>query len=417
MLDCVSLRTAIQTVCSAMVDVCDVEDICALVEMCKFSSETKVWPDTIHICVLGQTELAHEKVHPSFDRRVPKNAVAQRLYEPHSVDRFFVLGLTGLIRESGVHGSFDHAMDGSDCTLDKYGSIPKIHHHCLVAFVSVLAWLQGMSLRTASGPKVANAYIFCMCVQGKHRSMYFGRVLFAVLQLVFKALKVEIDLQFHWPACERILSSVANNDSHYNRQAGPVTREILTCWIAYYKKMKMSECLFVLDFDEKDYDRAMKDNGEWFDIMDYMKQVGVSPVGNVFNMLEKNEKSYFRICQHLGAQHFVKSWQFFVRVPLRKNFPGMCSICSNGHWHWRNQLEFFFEPLICFMQKSLGVSSLKARPVASERVRIWADAEDSEEGDGGAQASGEAKPSGASERGVSLRAAPALEPDFAARRS
>ena len=104
-----SLRTSIQPVFGAMVE-CDVEDICALVELCKFSSQTKVWPARIHICPLGQTELAHPNVHPNFDSRVAVNALAERLYEPHRGDRFFVLGLTNLIRENSVHHIFRHTM-------------------------------------------------------------------------------------------------------------------------------------------------------------------------------------------------------------------------------------------------------------------------------------------------------------------
>lgn len=99
-------------------------------------------------------------------------------------------------------------MDGGKCIIESCGSMPKVHHHCLIAFVCVLVWLEGMSLRTAPEEKVANAFVLCMCMQGKHRSMYFARVLFAALELVLKSLKIKSELQFHWAACERVMASV-----------------------------------------------------------------------------------------------------------------------------------------------------------------------------------------------------------------
>ncbi len=102
-----------------------------------------------------------------------------------------------------------------------------MHNHCLVALVSVLVWVEGMSLRTARKDQIGDAYVLCMCVQGKHRSMYFARVLCAVLELLLKALKVKAEVCFHWLACQRIMASVSNDDSRYNRQTGPICREIL----------------------------------------------------------------------------------------------------------------------------------------------------------------------------------------------
>ncbi len=55
----------------------------------------------------------------------------------------------------------------------------------------------------------------------------------------------------------------------------------------------------------------MGDNNEGFQVLAYMNEACVSPVGNLWHKCEKNEKRYLRICQHLGMQHFEKSWLFF----------------------------------------------------------------------------------------------------------
>lgn len=391
-----------------MVEECDVCDIPALVEMCKFSSRTKVWPETIHICPSGVTELAHSDVHPSFDQRLATHALAERMHKPHSGDRFFVLGLTKLTRESDVHGLFAHTMDGGKCIIESFGSMPKVHHHCLIAFVCVLVWLEGMSLRTAPEEKVANAFVLCMCMQGKHRSMYFARVLFAALELVLKSLKIKSELQFHWAACERVMASVNNNDSGYSKQRGPVIYEILPCWLHYYRETQKQASLFVLDFDERDYDRAMGDNNEGFNIIQYMKQVAISPVRNAYEMCEKNERSYYRLCDSLGSQHFVKSWQYFVGTLLRQNFPDQCSLCLKGQWGWRIELERFFSGVIRHNQAASAPAGVTAKAAAPKRIGSWADAQEEEESDQGmslrtAQGSGQPRPAG--DGGMSLRTA------------
>ena len=138
--------------------------------MCTFITSSELLPERIHICVAGQCYLAHLEAHQNFNRHVQTHPFAEEM-----------------------HGSRQDS-------FRRVQALDPSQHFSFVVVCLLLTWLQRLE-------GVTDAYILSVCHQGKHQSVYMGRMVWLAMDLLKRILGLQTEVLYMWVAQERGMSS------------------------------------------------------------------------------------------------------------------------------------------------------------------------------------------------------------------
>ena len=330
---------------------------------CCISSAEKL-PRRIHVCVAGQCDLAHPDVHANYNRQVPVNHLAAEMLGRHAHSAYFTVDLCRLLRNNRVHNVFHHTLDGH-CLLQSFrekGALDPLQNFCCVVVCLVLIWLQRLA-------DVTDAYVLCVCGQGKHRSVYMGRLVWFVLGMLNNMLGWQCEIRYRWLAKERVLAS---QKQEVPRQHPDCRWGIVAQWHSYFNTRRFMSVTLTDDF------HAVCCIEGKFDLSKSMADVNVHPIGRVVELVGRDERVSVQFSSLVNSHNFLSSWLFFVRKGMKFVWPQHCGICcAETAWDWAQNLQSYFGPLVAETKLKLGMPEAKRQAMKRQEKIAWADQEES----------------------------------------
>lgn len=178
-------------------------------------------PEKMVFSACGKTDLCNERWDLNVEKwKIPKKAIGEEIADPRDNTETLMVWFDELLQDNHLHKVWNHLLDGQ-CLWDQLTDDVKIYKWnvlwCLTT--AVAAWLRHIC-RHVRQKKVR---VICVCNAGKHRSVYFGRMLHQVFLILFDLLKLRSKhtLQFQWAAKTRVDRERETDDSKSWRQ-GPL---------------------------------------------------------------------------------------------------------------------------------------------------------------------------------------------------
>ena len=226
---CCTTESAMFAAWESSTDVFDCDSIDAfqvLSEMCTFIRSSRSLPERIHICAAGQCDLAHPEVHQNFNSHVQTHPFAEEMHGSCQDSAYFVFDLTGLLNDNHLHGFLRHTLDGH-CLLDSFRRVQALgplQHLSFVVVCLLLTWLQRLD-------RVTDAYVLSVCDQGKHQSVYMGRVVWLAMELLKRIVGFQAEVLYFRVAQERgVLSQQGHLPGRPQRQHPDCCADVVQGW-------------------------------------------------------------------------------------------------------------------------------------------------------------------------------------------
>lgn len=331
-------------------------------------------PKRVTVCVCGQTDLAYGGLHNHFDHYVPTSDFASRMHQRQSNVAYLLFDLTSLLQDNHIHGVFNHTLDGH-CLLEPFRrarALDPLQDLSLVALCVVFLWLQKLKDKD-------DAFILCMCGQGKHRSQYMARLLWLGLDLVKRTQRLKFDLHYKWVAQERIMRAQVDRHKRQQKQHPDCCFDIVRGWHRFYRSYQFVSV--VLSDALHDMSKVTQHSGvpPTFSLQVCLQKLKLEPVGDIKGLVGNNEKDLIQFSSLMHRVNNLKSWLFLVRQGLSSLWPEKCSICSQlSHvpWTWREDVPLFFKHIILAAQEACLEANKEAGRLAPEKKIPWADLQD-----------------------------------------
>ena len=358
-------------------DVFDCDSIDALQvlsEMCTFVRSSESLPERIHICVAGQCDLAHPEVHQNFNSHVQTHPFAEEMHGSCQNSAYFVFDLTDLLKDNRLHGFSRHTLDGH-CLLDSFRTVPTLdpsQHFSFVVVCLLLTWLQRLE-------GVTDAYVLSVCDQGKHQSVYMGRVVWLAMDLLKRILGLQTEVLYMWVAQERgMFSQQGHLPGRPQRQHPDCCADVVQGWHRFLNSSRYVS----VSLTDKLHTHALACEGAGFDLQQCFRDIRIFPLGEFRELLGTEERLLVKFSNLINRENTLHSWLFFIRVGMKALWPECCAVCSSQErraWTWQKDVPSYFSRLIAGTQQSIEPSprmSIAARP---QRRRAWADVEETRE--------------------------------------
>lgn len=284
----------------------------------------------------GKTELCH----PRWDKNVEmwkqsKNYLGEVIAEEtgDAVKKTLIFWLDELMAEHAMHGIWSHVLDGG-CLLDQLDTdwLTYMYNVVWAMSITTVAWLYDACKQT----RQRTLRVICVCNAGKHRSVFFSRMLHQVYMLVFQLMRLRgrHALNWIWAAKDRVQRE---QHPHYGPNAKSSTRQAPTVLhrikAVFFNSQKGLEHVVSLNLT----DQLFKQTAVFYyrSFIDYVVGTrlflqrarinGVFPVEDwISDLLANNEDVYDLILQYLELRNH---WLPYIDL-LLKSFPQYCSLCQ-----------------------------------------------------------------------------------------
>ena len=167
--------------------------------------------------------------------RAPRFNLGQSLasVDPSVQQKTLIFWLDSLLEDHHLHHCWEHVLDGG-CLWEQLttGCTNYMFSVLWALAMTVAAWLRNVC-RNGQNRLVR---VICVCNAGKHRSVYFSRMLHYIFLLVFQLLKLPSKHELHWiwAAEERVVSELEHvrqtndmsNAKHRKRQPALVLAKV-----------------------------------------------------------------------------------------------------------------------------------------------------------------------------------------------
>ena len=193
-------------------------------------------PAELYVFAAGKSDLCNQRWDRNYEEwKGTGSALGRALASESSNDahKTFVFWLDEVMQDHHLHQCWSHALDGA-CLWDQLtsGCNNYMSNIFWCMMVAVAAWLRHVCRIGRS--RVLQ--VVCVCNAGKHRSVFFSRMLQYMLSIVFKLLRLDAVPAVHWmwAAEERVRAELdfvhrtrdPNNAKARYRQAGMVVARV-----------------------------------------------------------------------------------------------------------------------------------------------------------------------------------------------
>ena len=302
---CCMTESAMFAALESSTDVFDCDSIDALQvlsEMWTSVRPSESLPERIHICVAGQCDLAHPEVHQNFNSHVQTHPFAEDMHGSCQDSAYFVFDLTDLLKDNRLHGFSRHTLDGH-CLLDSFRTVPTLdpsQHFSFVVVCLLLTWLQRLE-------GVTDAYVLSVCDQGKHQSVYMGRVVWLAMDLLKRILGLQTEVLYIWVAQERgMFSQQGHLPGRPQRQHPDCCADVVQGW---HRSLNSSRYVSV-SLTDKLHTHALACEGAGFDLQQCSRDIRIFPLGEFRELLGTEERLLVKFSNLINRENTLHSWLF-----------------------------------------------------------------------------------------------------------
>eukprot|EP00438_Fugacium_kawagutii_P003214 Skav200442 [mRNA] locus=scaffold1922:5648:8440:+ [translate_table: standard] len=330
-------------------------------------------PRRISVVTSGAEELCHPRVHRDYNRHVRSSAFADYMYTKREQQEaaFCIFDLRELLRTNRVHQVFHHTLDG-ECVQKSFRrtcALDPLQDFLFLALLVAILWLH------ACCDNYYDTIVFVsLCGQGKHRSMYFGKIFHLGLEILRLICDWDMQVTWHWESKDRVIAS-QGSQTFSASQHDRCKRSCLQSW---HRVFSVNLQFVTMDLSDVLHMASRRDADGCFDVEKALTAMYVCPVGEPFMLLGRDEQAGISLSRFLGSRNLLPSWYYFVRQCLKPMWPEECTLClcmANARavqWKWNFQIASYFEPMISHFtspsQQSVGRSMPKRSPWADEGV-------------------------------------------------
>jgi len=313
-------------------------------------------PEEIFFYAAGKTDLCNERWDKNYEKwKAPRFNIGQSLasVDPSVQQKTLIFWLDSLLEDHHLHHCWEHVLDGG-CLWEQLttGCTNYMFSVLWALAMTVAAWLRNVC-RNGQNRLVR---VICVCNAGKHRSVYFSRMLHYIFLLVFQLLKLPSKHELHWiwAAEERVVSELEHvrqtndmsNAKHRKRQPALVLAKVKAVFfsnqmVPHVVNMNLTDGLFTQCAKQpfQDHDQYVLDSVQFLRMA---RTTGVNP--GVFGWI----RDLFHdgcILPEIASNVVLRDhWMPFMQQ-LMQLFPQQCSLCCR--WSMRQPWTAILTELEC----------------------------------------------------------------------
>ena len=360
--------------------------------------------DQIDICIAGMTDLCAPEFDDRFDARLPVREAAKHLARANSKQAICIFYLDHLLRGHEMRAVEDHALDGA-CLLNTCSyenTFDVLHDVSLALLAATILWLRHLAEEEKA---VRQVTLFVVCSTGKHSSVFCGRVLSVMLNVVLKCANWNTRIETVWsagPRCEReaIMHNAFGRKSENKtsitecRHSPIVIKKCHDMFVTHMAKRNVPFLTVKVDdalYEEcsckafVDAQNVLAVGTSEFLLCRFLAVAKVNLTTSLHELVPARNDMWFT--KFMASDACGHAWHLLMQSYMMELWPKACSLCCRSQqtcYAYQHNVDTFFASLWskeaeCVQKSVSGLAT--AAPKGHSRRQTWADMSEEDGGD------------------------------------